>query len=102
MGDQELEEAAVLVQKLFEIGGRTNNADLRKATGWDAERYFLVRKQCIATGLVGISRGRGGIVFLTDTAKAGLSPSASPLNAEAAKKDSEESAKEVEYYKKLS
>ena len=101
MDEQDLDEAATLVQKLADIGGRSNNADLRKQTSWDAEKYFSVRKQCIAAGLVGVGRGRGGIVFLTDTAKSGLPASLTPTDAESVKKETEEAAKEVEYYKKL-
>lgn len=99
MNDQNIDDAGVLVEKLLEVGGRSSNAQLRVKLGWTTEKYFSVRNHCRAAGLVGLARGRGGIVFLTDTAKTGLGTGeAAP---EIAKKVDEEYAKESKYYEKL-
>ena len=101
MEDDESKDVELLVEKLFELGGRTNNAELREASNWPSDKYLTVRKKGIALGLIGIGPGRGGIVFLTDSAKATLAPSELPASAEADKKAVEESAREAVYYKKL-
>ncbi|MFK0299576.1 hypothetical protein ACIQTU_10185 [Brevundimonas sp. NPDC090276] len=100
MTDSKIDDAALLVERLLEMGGRTNNKQLKDKLGWQGERYFAARNAARATGVVGLSRGRGGIVFLTDTAKAGLAEVAGAPETEAQQIDAEY-AKEVEYYEKL-
>ncbi|WP_298329948.1 hypothetical protein [Asticcacaulis sp.] len=95
----ETEEVSLLVEKLLEIGGRSSNTVLRSKLGWSKEKYYNIRNMCRALGLVGSARGRGGVVFLTDTAKT-TSADAAPGDASAAKEE-EEYAKEFEYYDKL-
>ena len=100
MDDQATIVVENLVEKLLEIGGRTNNATLRHRLGWDTEEYFAARNHGRALGLIGLARGRGGIVFLTDTARAGLGdPAQNAQDADPAQ--AAEIAYESEYYKKL-
>lgn len=98
--EQLLDDATVLVEKLLELGGRSVNAKLRAKLGWGEARYFAARNEARAAGLLGLARGRGGLVFLTDTAKAGLAEIVSGGEVAAATTEAEQ-AKEVEYYDKL-
>ena len=100
MSDPKVDDAALLVERLLELGGRTSNKQLKDKLGWQDERYFAARNAARAAGLVGLSRGRGGIVFLTDTAMAGLAEDAT-ASASATQQIDAEYAKEVEYYEKL-
>lgn len=99
LNDQTGPDGKLLVEKLIELGGRSSNAQLRAKTRWNRDKYFAVRNQCRAAGLVGVERGRGGIVVLIDGGAAGLGQSKTTSAEEKAGAD--EVAKEAEYYERL-
>lgn len=94
------EDSVLLIEKLIELGGRSNNVVLRTKIGWSQEKYFAVRNQCRAAGLLGLARGRNGIVILTDVAQAALPAPAEGAGA-AEPAAVEEVAREAEYYESL-
>jgi hypothetical protein len=101
--DEELgREGMLLVEKLIELGGRSTNAQLRAKTRWGRDKYFAVRNQCRAAGLVGVERGRGGIVVLVDGGQA-IFDKSNPQNPQNEQNSVviDEISKEAEYYKIL-
>lgn len=99
MIDANDKDVNTFVEKLVELGGRAPNAGLRQKLGWTQDRYFDVRNRCKAEGLIGLGRGRGGVVFATETAVAEISASELPQSARISSE--EDQARETEYYNKI-
>lgn len=53
---------AVFLSRLHELGGKSGNAGLREALGWDELTYEAVKAGLVSEGKVLLGRGRGGSV----------------------------------------
>lgn len=95
-----VQDATELVQKLVDLKGRASNRDLRGALKWEEDRYFDARNHARAEGLIGLQRGRGGFVVLSDFTRGELGLPLSAVPGEEARLEAD-LAKESEYYGKI-
>ena len=97
--EDNLAEQWVLVENLFELGGKSSNQKLREKLKWDKDKYFSVRNSARAGGLVGLARGQGGVVFITNAEDGSYIKEVK--NKRSVTEVSEDYLKEKEYYDKI-